>query len=90
MQLPKSMKLQPSGAVHSRHSRKVVFRYHKPNINAHPGKYSHSFTNENDLTLDGSYTVKLSGENVLEIVNQKKQKFKPNGDLINNYFHQLH
>ena len=40
--------------------------------------------------LDGSYTTKLSEENVLEIDNQKKQKFEPNGDLIDSYIYQLH
>ena len=98
MQLPKSIKLQTSGAALSRRtSRKVVLRYDKPNRNIHPEKYLHSllillypFTNENDLMLDGSYAAKLSEENVLEIVNQNKQKFEPNGDLSVSYVHQLH
>lgn len=49
-----------------------------------------SFTNENDLMLDKSYSTKLSGENVLEVVTQNKQKIESNGDLINSYFQQFH
>ena len=98
MQLPKSIKLQTSSAVLSRRtSRKVVLRYDKPNRNIHPEKYLHSlliffypFTNENDLMLGGSYAAKLSEENVLEFVNQNKQKFEPNGNLSVSYVHQLH
>ena len=40
--------------------------------------------------LDESFAAKLSKENALEIVNQNKQNFEPNGDLIDSYIHQLH
>ena len=33
---------------------------------------------------------KPNKENVLEIINQKKQIFEPNSDLIDNYAHQIH
>ena len=42
------------------------------------------------LMLDESFAAKLSKENALEIVNQNKQNFEPNGDLIDSYIHQLH
>ena len=41
VQLSKSIKLQTSGVVLSRRSRNIVLRYHKPNRNIHPQKYSH-------------------------------------------------
>ena len=63
----------------------------------HPQEYSHSllilfypFKNENDFMVDRGYATKLSEENVLEVVNQNKQNFEPNGDLIDSYVHQLH
>ena len=97
MQFPKSIKLQTSGALLSRRSRNVVLRYHEPNSNIHPEKYSHSllilfysFTNENGLMLDRSYAAKSSEENVLEIINQNKLTFEPKYGLIDSYVHQLH
>ena len=39
MQFPKSIKLQMSGAVLSRRSKKVVLRYNKPKKNIQPEKY---------------------------------------------------
>ena len=96
MQLPKSINMPTSGGVLSKRSRRAVRRYYKPNRNIHPEKnsnylliLSYPFTNEN-LILDGSYAVKLSEENILEIVNQKKRKFSPNGDLIDSCVHLLH
>lgn len=40
--------------------------------------------------LDKSYSTKLSGENVLEIVTQNKQKIESNGDLIDSCVQQFH
>ena len=37
--------------------------------------------------VDRSYATKLSEENVLEVVNQNKENFEPNGDLIDSYVH---
>ena len=45
------------------------------------------FTNDNDFMVDRSYATKLSEENVLEVVNQNKENFEPNGDLIDSYVH---
>ena len=39
------------------------------------------FGNENNLMLNGSYAIKLSEKNLLEIVNQNKQKCEPNTNL---------
>ena len=94
MQFPKSIKLQMSGAVLSRRSKKVVLRYNKPKKNIQPEKYSHSllilFYHLQMKTLHGSYAAKLNEENVLEIANQNKQKFESNGDLIGSYVHKIH
>ena len=94
MQLPKSIKLQMSGAVLSRRSRNVVLRYNKPKKNIQPEKYSHSLLillyHLQMKTLHGSYAAKLNEENVLEIANQNKQKSESNGDLIGSYVHKIH
>ena len=37
-----------------------------------------------------NYISKLNEENVLEIINQNKQIFEPNSDLIDRYVHQIH
>ena len=92
-ELSKSIKL--SGEVLSRRNTKVVLRHHKPNRVMLLEKYSHCllifldpFANENDLMLHGCYAAKLSEENLLEIVNQNKQKFEPNSNLIGIYLQQ--
>ena len=94
MQLPKSIKLQMSGAVLSRRSRNVVLRYNKPKKNIQPEKYLHSLLillyHLQMKTLHGSYAAKLNEENILEIANQNKQKFESNGDLIGSYVHKIH
>ena len=94
MQLPKSIKLQMSGAVLSRRSRNVALRYNKPKKNIQPEKYSHSllilFYHLQMKTLHGSYAAKLNEENVLEIANQNKKKFESNGDLIGSYVHKIY
>ena len=97
MEFPKLIKLSVSGEILSRRNRKIVFRYHKPNKKIHPQKYAHCllilfypFAGEKQLVINGSYVSKLNEENVLEIINQNKQIFEPNSDLIDNYFHQIH
>ena len=50
----------------------------------------YSFTDEKQLVINGSCVSKVNEENVLEIINQNKQIFEPNSDLIDNYAHQIH
>ena len=50
----------------------------------------YSFTDEKQLVINGSCVSKVNEENVLEIINQNKQIFEPNSDLIDNYVHQIH
>ena len=96
MELLKLIKLSASGKIFSRRNRKIVLRYHKPNKEIHPEKYTYCllilfypFTVEKQLVINGSYVSKLNEKNVLEIINQIKQIFEQNSDLINNYFHEL-
>ena len=97
MGFPKLIKLSASWEILSRRNRKIVLRYHKPNKKIHPEKYAHCllilfypFTDEKQLVINVSYVSKLNEENVLEIINQNKQIFGPNSDLIDNYVHQIH
>ena len=96
MELLKLIKLSASGKIFSRRNRKIVLRYHKPNKEIHPEKYTYCllilfypFTVEKQLVINGSYVSKLNEKNVLEIINQIKQIFEQNSDLINSYFHEL-
>ena len=97
MELPKLIKLSTSTEMLYRHNRKIVLRYHKPNKEIHPEKYTHylltlvyPFTDKKQLVINESYIYKLNEENVLEIINKNKQIFEPNSDLIDNYVHQIH
>ena len=97
MELPKLLKLLVSGEIFSRRNRKIALRYHKPNKEIHPEKYAYCllilfypFTDEKQLVINGIYVSKLNEENVFEIINQNKQIFVPNSDLIENYAHQIH
>ena len=60
-------------------------------------KYAHfllllfyPFTDEKQLDINESCVSKLNEENVWEIINQNKQTFEQNSDLIDNYVHQIH
>ena len=97
MELPKLIKLSASGEILSRSNRKIVLRYHKTNTGIYPEKSAHCllilfypFTHEKQLAVNGSYVSKLNEENLLETINQNKQTFEPNSDLIDNYVHQIH
>lgn len=77
IELPKFIKL--SGEVLSRRNTKVTLRHHNPNRVMLLEQCSHCllilhypFGNENNLMLNGSYAIKLSEKNLLEIVNQNK------------------
>ena len=48
------------------------------------------FADEKQLFKNGNYVSKLNEENMMEIINQNKQIFEPNSDLIDNYIHQIH
>ena len=97
IEFPKLIKLSAWGEILSRRNRKIVLRYHKPNKEIHPEKYVHfllilfyPFTDEKQLGINESYVSKLNEENVWEIINQNKQTFEQNSDLIDNYVHQIH
>ena len=88
--LPKRVPLMNSEeAMRCRKARKVL-RTYTPNRHLYPEKYAHHllmlffpFRNEeNDLKLDGSYMLKLSEPDVLEIVNSNRELFEPNSELV--------
>ena len=76
-------------AMRCRKARKVL-RTYTPNRHLYPEKYAHHllmlffpFRNEeNDLKLDGSYMLKLTEPDVLEIVNSNRELFEPNSELV--------
>ena len=97
MEFPKLIKFSATGEILSRRNRKIVLRYQKPNKEIHPEKSAHCllillypFTDEKKLVINGSYVSKLNEENLLETINQNKQIFEPNLDLIETYIHQIH
>ena len=97
MKLPKLIKLPASGERLSSRTTKIVVRYHKANIEINLEKYArylvvlfYPFKDQKQLVINRSYVFKLNEENMLEIVNQNKQIFEPNSDLINKYIHQVH
>ena len=71
-------------------SQRLVLRYYKPNKHLHPEKFAYHllllfypFLKENDLfSSDQTYSGKLLDPNVCAIVNENKQIFEPNSELI--------
>ena len=73
-----------------RRNQKLVLRYYKPNRQLYPEKFAYHvlllfypFINESDLfSKDGTYSSKLLEPVVSATVNQNRQVFEPNSELI--------
>ena len=73
-----------------RRNQKLVLRYYKPNRQLYPEKFAYRvlllfypFVNEIDLfSKDGIYSSKLLEPVVSAIVNQNRQIYEPNNELI--------
>ena len=73
-----------------RRNQKLVLRYYKPNRQLYPEKFAYRvlllfypFINESDLfSKDGTYSSKLLEPVVSATVNQNRQIFEPNSELI--------
>ena len=73
-----------------RRNQKLVLRYYKPNRQLYPEKFAYHvlllfypFINESDLfSKDGTYSSKLLEPVVSATVNQNRQIFEPNSELI--------
>ena len=73
-----------------RRNQKLVLRYYKPNRQLYPEKFAYHvlllfypFINESDLfSKDGAYSSKLLEPVVSAIVNQNRQIYEPNNELI--------
>ena len=88
--LPKKIVLKNSREFMVRRNQKLVLRYYKPNRQLYPEKFAYHvlllfypFINESDLfSKDGPYSSKLLEPVVSAIVNQNRQIYEPNNELI--------
>ena len=88
--LPKKIVLKNSREFMVRRNQKLVLRYYKPNRQLYPEKFAYHvlllfypFINESDLfSKDGTYSSKLLEPLVSATVNQNRQIFEPNSELI--------
>ena len=88
--LPKKIVLKNSREFMVRRNQKLVLRYYKPNRQLYPEKFAYHvlllfypFINESDLfSKDGAYSSKLLEPVVSAIVNQNRQIYEPNNELI--------
>ena len=82
--------LKKSQEVNIRRNQKLVLHYYKPNGQLYPEKFAYHvlllfypFINESDLfSKDGTYSSKLLEPVVSATVNQNRQIFEPNSELI--------
>ena len=80
-----------------RRNQKLVLRYYKPNRQLYPEKFAYRvlllfypFINESDLfSKDGTYSSKLLEPVVSATVNQNRQIFEPNSELIDSLLLQI-
>ena len=49
----------------------------------------HPFRHENELPSNGTFSDKLANPSVIQLVNENKQIFEPNSDLIDMYWLQI-
>ena len=88
--LPKKIVLKKSREIMIGRKQKLVLRYYKTNRQLHPEKSAYNvlllfypFINESDLFLkDGTYSSKFLEPVVSATVNQNRQVFEPNSELI--------
>ena len=88
--LSKKIVLKKSRYVMIRRNQKLVLRYYKPNRQLYPEKFAYHvlllfypFINESDLfSKDGTYSSKLLEPVVSATVNQNRQIFESNSELI--------
>ena len=88
--LPKKVVLKKSREGMIRRNQMLVLRYYKPNRQLYPEKFAYHvlllfypFINESDLfSKDGTYSSKLLEPVVSATVNQNRQIFEPNSELI--------
>ena len=88
--LRKKIVVKKSREVMIRRNQKLVLRYYKPNRQLYPEKFAYHvlllfypFINESDLfSKDGTYSSKLLEPVVSATVNQNRQIFEPNSELI--------
>ena len=86
----KKIVLKTSREIMIRRKQKLVLRYYKTNRQLHSEKFAYNFLllfypfiNETDLfSKDGSYSSKLLDPVVSATVNQNRQVFEPNSELI--------
>ena len=80
-----------------RRNQKLVLRYYKPNRQLYPEKFAYHilllfypFISESDLfSKDGTYSSKLLEPVVSVTVNQNRQIFEPNSELIDSLLREI-